>query len=87
MATLCGRRAFRPGDRSQRAPEIVDEQIEIGGEDIAASDDDHVRVDIRVILACRGNGSPESAFDPVALRGVADPLRDREAEAQAEARA
>jgi hypothetical protein len=83
VATLCRLGAFRPGDCPQRAPKIVDEQVEIGGEDIASSDDDHIRIDIRVIPARRGNGSPESALDPVAFGGVADPLRDREAETQA----
>ena len=83
--TLCGGRAFRPGNCPQRAPKIVDEQIEIGGQDIASSNDDDIRIEIRVILACRGNGGPEPALDPVAFGGVADPLRNREAEAQAEA--
>ncbi len=83
--TFCGGRAFGLGDSSQRAPEIVDEHTEIGGENIAPSDDDHIRFDWGEILACLGNGGPQPALDPVALRGVANPLRDREPEAQAEA--
>ena len=83
--TLCGGRAFRLGDCPQRAPKIVDEQIEIGGEDIAPPDDDDISIERCIVLAGRGDGGPEPALDPVALGGVADPLRNREAEAQPEA--
>src|SRR4028119_2038692 len=55
----------------------------VGGQDVTPSDDHHVRIDPCIILACRSGCGPEPALDPVALRRMADPPGDREAEAEA----
>jgi hypothetical protein len=73
---------FRFGHDPQGPPEVVDEKRVIGRQGDASGDHDHVSRHVGMDPAGVKRGGAQAALDPVALDGVADPLRYREADPQ-----